>query len=95
MDIDMTTNAKIMHNIIYDNFGRWAKTSFCSTTKNHFKEWIMNQKRPNHFPRPFIFLKITTIYFFSHVYQLHALLIYGSKFILELYFLEIVKNVYP
>jgi hypothetical protein len=72
MDIDMTTNAKIMHNIIYDNFGRWAKTSLCSNTKNHFKEWLMNQKRPNHFPRPLILNVSTTIFFSPHVYQLHA-----------------------
>jgi hypothetical protein len=61
----------------------WAKAYLGGTTRNRLKEWLRNQKWPNHFPRPFPNLSvfITIIYFF-HVYQLQALM-YNLKFILE------------
>jgi hypothetical protein len=31
---------------------------------SHLKEWLMNQKQPNHFPRPFTLNVFTTIIFF-------------------------------
>ncbi len=61
--------------------------SLGATTGNHFKEWLRNQKQPNHFLGPFSLNVFTTMNFFFHVYQLHAL-IYGLKFIWELKKLE-------
>jgi hypothetical protein len=57
------------------------KLSLGVTTKDHLKEWLIdNQKWPNHFPRPCLSKTKTT--FFSHVYPLCAL-IYGLNFSLE------------
>ncbi len=61
----------------------WANPSLGVTIRNDFKEWLKNQKWPNHFLGPFFKKKFTTInYFSSYVYPLHAL-IYGLKVILE------------
>jgi hypothetical protein len=43
------------------------------TTKNYIKEWLGNQKQPNHFLRPFplnIF-PITNYYFFMFIHHMH------------------------
>jgi hypothetical protein len=69
--------------------------SLGGTIENHPKEWLWNQKWPNHFPRPFILNLFTAIIIiFYHFYQLHAL-IYG----LEVYFgikkLKIVEICIP
>ncbi len=52
------------------------------TTRNHFKEWLRNQKQSNHFSRPFSLNVFTIFFLFYHVYQFHAL-IYGLNFIWE------------
>ncbi len=72
----------------------WAKTSLSGTTRNNLKEWLRNQNRPNHSPRPITLNVLTTIIFFPHVYQLHAL-IYGLKFILELKNWKLLKVYIP
>jgi len=70
----------------------WVKTSLGDTTKIHLKEWLKNQKRPNH---------VFVIYFkcfhnykllFFDVYQFHAL-ICGLKFILDQKLKNILKNI--
>jgi hypothetical protein len=58
----------------------WVNSSLGGTFKNQLKEWLRNQKQPNHFFGPFL-LNVFTIFFF-HVYQIHGL-IYGLKFIWE------------
>jgi hypothetical protein len=60
-----------------------VKASMGGTTSNHLKEWLRNQKWPNHFPEPFTLIFFATInYKISHDYQLQAL-IYNLNFILE------------
>jgi hypothetical protein len=65
--------------------------SLGGTIRKHFKEWLRNQKWPNHFIEPFIYM-FSQLYIYIHIYPLHAS-IYGLKFILELK-VEIVKILY-
>ncbi len=65
----------------------WAKTSLGDTTKNHLKEWLKNQKQPNHFF--VVYFKCFHNYklFFSHVYQFACTNIW-----LEVYFGLKIRN---
>jgi len=68
----------------------WANPSLGGTTRNHFKEWLRNQKWLNHFPRPFplIFFNFLNLYyiylFIFHVYPLHGLILFWIKKIWKL-----------
>jgi hypothetical protein len=44
--------------------GHWDEPCLGGTTRNHLKEWLRNQKRPNCFPKPFTLNVFTTIIFF-------------------------------
>jgi hypothetical protein len=55
-----------------------ANPSLVGTNRNHFKDWLKNQKWSKHFLGPFPLNVFTTISFFPHFYPLHAL-IYGLK----------------
>jgi len=36
-----------------NGFPHWRNPSLGGTTRNHLKEWLRNQKQPNHFFGPF------------------------------------------
>jgi hypothetical protein len=47
-------------------FNLWANPSLGGTTRNHIKEWLRNQKQPNHFFEPFLLNVFTIIsYYYS------------------------------
>jgi hypothetical protein len=48
-------------------FGEQRNPSLGGTTRNHFKEWLKNQKGPNHFHWPFSLNVFTTIYIFIYL----------------------------
>jgi hypothetical protein len=46
----------------------WAKTSLGGITRKHFKDWLRNHKRTNHFLGPFTLnVFTTTIFFFMFI----------------------------
>jgi hypothetical protein len=60
----VTSNPWLKALINLSDKGQRVKISLGDTTRNHLKECLRNQERPNHFSRPFILNVFTIINFF-------------------------------